>query len=324
MSHNFERTELEIFDQSLLKETVKGSFLSHMQIDCGVFEGRLMRVDLGSACIDYGHYNRRVIAQGELPKDRHTFGFLLQSPVETKIFKRTLPIGDMIFLPSGHEFGVFLSQNTQWICISFVKSFFENSFREIAGNSDVELPTRALLMTLPSNEKSTLCQLLETVVFQQEAPLVGQENPDSHDRLVEDLFLICGRTLTTSSQSKANWNNRSRLQLVGQIEEYFRLNNFARMKIPDICKLFNVSIRTLEYAFKETYGVTPLKYLNLQRLNAARQTLLESKKGTVTVTEIAMKAGFWHLSQFAGDYRSLFGETPSQTLHRSSSRNRLI
>jgi AraC family ethanolamine operon transcriptional activator len=36
----------------------------------------------------------------------------------------------------------------------------------------------------------------------------------------------------------------------------------------------------------------------------------------VTIQDIASHWGFWHLSQFAQDYRQLFGELPSDTLHK--------
>jgi AraC family ethanolamine operon transcriptional activator len=34
----------------------------------------------------------------------------------------------------------------------------------------------------------------------------------------------------------------------------------------------------------------------------------------VTIQDIASHWGFWHLSQFAQDYKKLFGELPSATL----------
>ncbi|MCK5375915.1 MAG: helix-turn-helix domain-containing protein, partial [Acidobacteria bacterium] len=32
------------------------------------------------------------------------------------------------------------------------------------------------------------------------------------------------------------------------------------------------------------------------------------------VTDVANNWGFWHMGQFAADYRKMFGELPSQTL----------
>jgi AraC family ethanolamine operon transcriptional activator len=43
---------------------------------------------------------------------------------------------------------------------------------------------------------------------------------------------------------------------------------------------------------------------------------LISPPSSETVTEVAFRWGFWHLSRFAREYRSMFGESPSETLRR--------
>lgn len=47
--------------------------------------------------------------------------------------------------------------------------------------------------------------------------------------------------------------------------------------------------------------------------------LWHSRPSQVRVTDIANDWGFWHMGQFAADYRELFGELPSQTLKRDFS-----
>ncbi|WP_408631189.1 helix-turn-helix domain-containing protein [Marinomonas shanghaiensis] len=54
-------------------------------------------------------------------------------------------------------------------------------------------------------------------------------------------------------------------------------------------------------------------YLRISRLNGVRRSLVQAKNGQA-VSDIAAQWGFWHLSQFAKDYKQLFGETPSKTL----------
>jgi AraC family ethanolamine operon transcriptional activator len=46
-----------------------------------------------------------------------------------------------------------------------------------------------------------------------------------------------------------------------------------------------------------------------------RQELKVAPAGTASVREIARRWGFWHTGEFAADYRRLFGELPSETLH---------
>jgi AraC family ethanolamine operon transcriptional activator len=53
----------------------------------------------------------------------------------------------------------------------------------------------------------------------------------------------------------------------------------------------------------------------LRRMHLARRTLRDIAPGLTTVTEIATRYGFWHFGRFAGEYKLLFGEAPSATLH---------
>ena len=84
--------------------------------------------------------------------------------------------------------------------------------------------------------------------------------------------------------------------------------------IPEICKAVGVSDNTLRVCCHEHLGMGPRRYLMLRRMHLARRALREATKDTTTVTEIATRYGFWHLARFAGEYQSLFGETPSVTL----------
>ncbi len=84
------------------------------------------------------------------------------------------------------------------------------------------------------------------------------------------------------------------------------------MTVQRLCRHTGVSKRTLEYAFDEQLGVTPKHFINFIRLNAVRKQL---RSGTVEkVVDAANAWGFWHMGQFAADYRKLFGELPSSTL----------
>jgi AraC-like DNA-binding protein len=86
--------------------------------------------------------------------------------------------------------------------------------------------------------------------------------------------------------------------------------------VPELCKAIGVSERTLRVCCQEQLGVGPKRYLLLRRLHLARRDLRKGSPDTTTVTEIATRYGYWHFGRFAGEYQSLFGESPSSTLHR--------
>jgi AraC-like DNA-binding protein len=87
--------------------------------------------------------------------------------------------------------------------------------------------------------------------------------------------------------------------------------------IPEICAAIGVADRTLRVCCQEQLRMSPKHYLLLRRMHLARRTLRESAPTATTVTETATRFGFWQLGRFAVAYRSLFGEMPSATLHRS-------
>lgn len=86
--------------------------------------------------------------------------------------------------------------------------------------------------------------------------------------------------------------------------------------LPELCRTIGVSDRTLRTCCHEQLGVSPKRYLVLRRLLFAHRALRRRTSGDSTVTEIATQYGFWELGRFAMEYRRLFGETPSATLHR--------
>jgi AraC family ethanolamine operon transcriptional activator len=105
-----------------------------------------------------------------------------------------------------------------------------------------------------------------------------------------------------------------RARLVCRAEEYVRANLGHPLSMFDLCREFDISERTLRYAFQEFRGLSPMAYFKVCRLNAVRQELKAAFAGTATVYEIAQRWGFWHTGEFAADYRRLFGELPSQSL----------
>lgn len=88
------------------------------------------------------------------------------------------------------------------------------------------------------------------------------------------------------------------------------------ISIGELCSTIGVSWRTLDRGFKEQLGIGPKAYLNRLRLGRVKSELLKAGP-EAGVAEIANAWGFWHMGQFARDYRFMFGELPSETLGRN-------
>ncbi len=101
--------------------------------------------------------------------------------------------------------------------------------------------------------------------------------------------------------------------------ELLQKHHHPSILVKDLCKAVGVSERTLEYTFQEHFGVSPKTYLNRLRFNKVRGELLINHPGSATVSTIAQRWGFWHMSQFSVDYAKTFHELPSETLKRPNS-----
>ena len=84
---------------------------------------------------------------------------------------------------------------------------------------------------------------------------------------------------------------------------------------PDIAEAVGLSIRALQAGFKSHFDTTPMAYVRRARLDRVREALTDGS--AESVTEAAMRWGVTHLGRLSGDYRTAFGETPSETLQRS-------
>ena len=84
--------------------------------------------------------------------------------------------------------------------------------------------------------------------------------------------------------------------------------------VRELCTAANVSERTLRESFVREYELSPLRFFRLWALEEAHRQLVGNQHDPGTVTEIATGLGFDHLGRFAGRYKQVYGETPSETL----------
>jgi AraC family transcriptional regulator, ethanolamine operon transcriptional activator len=135
-----------------------------------------------------------------------------------------------------------------------------------------------------------------------------------------DLLETLLATLRVANELEPSRTDRTRQtqsRIVKTVEAHVLSNIDDRVYVTDLCKAAGVSERTLEYAFKEVLGLTPMTYLIRLRLHRVRQALLAAVAERTTVSTEALKWGFWHFGEFSRAYKACFGELPSDTLRRT-------
>jgi len=107
---------------------------------------------------------------------------------------------------------------------------------------------------------------------------------------------------------------RDAMRLLRLAEEYLRSNIARPIFLDELCGALAVSPRRLHQVFITTCGLSPQVYLKRQRLMLVRRALRSGGADARLVKSVALGHGFWHLGNFARDYRAMFNECPSDTL----------
>jgi AraC family ethanolamine operon transcriptional activator len=164
-------------------------------------------------------------------------------------------------------------------------------------------------------------KILEEVRF-----LLGRlllvESKESPSRLQHDIVMMALLEVlkVETPQPATTQSYKHRKKVVDCARQFLDHHLDEPVTVTQLCKITNVSRRTLQYSFDSILGISPIQYLRISRLNGVRRALVQAPSSQ-SVSDIAAQWGFWHLSQFAKDYKQLFGERPSQTLEwRSQSK----
>ncbi|MEO5694851.1 MAG: AlkA N-terminal domain-containing protein [Usitatibacter sp.] len=88
-------------------------------------------------------------------------------------------------------------------------------------------------------------------------------------------------------------------------------------RLPDIAKQLGVTDRHLRRVFQEEFGVSPIEYVQTQRLLLAKRLLTDTD---MAVLAVAMASGFASLRRFNDLFRTRYRMTPAELRRKSPAR----
>jgi AraC-like DNA-binding protein len=141
-------------------------------------------------------------------------------------------------------------------------------------------------------------------------------HPESARGLEQALIEAMVACLATGDGSEEHGARRRHALIMQRFHRVAAEHPDQPLYIPEICKAIGVSERTLRVCCQEQLGTSAKHFLLVRRMHLARRDLTRATRKTTTVTEVATRYGFWQFGQFAGAYKSIFGERPSVTLAR--------
>jgi AraC family ethanolamine operon transcriptional activator len=293
---------------------LSGYDLNIHQIDRGSFSAVLQQIQSGAIFVNRFTTTRRLEVFGNPPPGVLTFGIPTEDCLpffwrgkssdgnSIQIYKKTTelemythPFFEAIDISMSEEKFVWLTE--QYGYPELIKTI--NRQEMIACGAAMLRPLRRILKNLChsiSQRPETLQSPIVQNIIQHEVPY----------------FLI--HTLVTDKMKEVKASKISRHLALKTVVNYLHETPNDKISLSEICTENDINVRTMQRAFQEHYGVTPKQYTQALRFNNVYKTLYKKDATKTQVSSIASQHGFWHMGQFAKDYKRHFGVLPSETL----------
>jgi len=316
MPDHFSQTN-HFHDFEIFTATLRSYDLDIRQLDQGRFSATLQQTASGAVLLSHFVGTRRLEIQGNPPAGFRTFG-----------------------IPTGK-------------CLPFIwrdKHSDGNTIQLYRDVTELEMVTQpffeAIDLSIPEDTLNQLCQTLgypelDKIIGDAEmlrcdpehmrilrnalhrTCLVLSDHPAQINtvRMQKEIELELPRLLLhaiQSTEAQALFTlPEKRQRALKKAVDYIKAYSTEPITLHDLCQETQVSDRTLQHAFLDHFGLSPKAYLRARRLNNVHKELFSADPVNTRIAEVAHAWGFWHMGQFAADYRRQFGELPSRTLSKN-------
>ena len=313
-------TRLETQEIDELAQYMKHADIELIQIGRTLTPSSLTQVSFDNLNLQIGQYGAPYISNATIDKDRSGMVYKINRDFPTTCNGYEIDSASFMFYGKNSEHIAINNGLCRWIYISFKPDYLEESLLDPFG---AKLDTRRNVSShLRCQAQASLDSLYgivnEIAEFANSNPLIFQNTDITKGMewsLLDTQVLILSNTLNSSPKNTYR-GKKSHESIIRQSIDFLKANSYEPIHVLDLCSALNVGMRTLYYAFREYFGISPIRYLRLVRYAKARRDLLSADRERTTVTDIAAKWRFWHFGRFSVEYKSLYGESPSETLHR--------
>ena len=318
MNGNNQQTQIfqqEFSNFEIFSTVLRGYDIDLQQLDCGSFSSHLQQIQSGNVFINRFSTTRRLEVFGNPPPSLRTFGvptnkclpFIWRNKYsmgntiqiykpDTELEMITHPFFEAIDISISEENFNSLLQRWELPELDKIINKREMAFCNPVKFQQLRTLLHSVCKTLESNpDKLKLNSILQNII-EYEVPYL----------LVQTLMLSENQ-ITKSTPEK-------RTHALKTAIEYIKTTPQKHSSFNVFCSETGINERTLQRAFLDQYGISPKSYAQAYHLNNVYKTLIKSNPKSTSISEIANRFGFRHMSQFAKDYRRQFGELPSETL----------
>lgn len=297
------------------------------QLTAGRFVGTITEL-----CLDHMQVFRETTSHSlrqtcEVQKDAYWFGIPVQrdgvdrgaNDVAGRIDTQIIDDDALAFRPGGIEFELLTPTGYEILGVVVNGAVLRRYAADVERVGLDDHVPRTAVVPIGGARKAQLCASLQQILDadqrgDDETPRVPLSSFARNALQASILASLFDLGPWPSTDEAAMPTRRRRQWIVSEARGYVLKHRERPIGVPELCERLHVSRRTLQYCFHDVLGMAPATYLRALRLNGARRALGDAQQRARSVQDVAAAWGFWHLSQFATDYRKLFGMRPSDTL----------
>lgn len=292
-----------------------GRDLAVTQLSPGPCLGHLLRANLGDMGFDAGDFEGDLRVRGAVARQAFGIVSVLERDGVINQGGHGVAEGDILALPPGGELDGRFQGRTAYAVVTAPWALVLQRAEAFEWPADPRFWTEVAISSPPPQARAACRRMLRSCAASLRA--MGDGVPArAIDLLRRELLDGLLSALAQAQEPPARRQGvLGAARIVRGAEDFVESGGVRQaVQVDDVCQALGISRRTLYRAFHDLLDVSPKAYLRLRNMSAARARLLDAAHQPTTVTQVALDHGFWELGRFAGAYRAMFGEAPSETL----------
>lgn len=136
-----------------------------------------------------------------------------------------------------------------------------------------------------------------------------EDNQNAKAEMLKSLSFIITNEIIRCILNKNSYSSLTPSSTINIVCNHMEQHFNNKITVNDLAQLCNVSPSNLNQLFKKEMHISPIEYLINLRLRKSKKYLRETND---SITDIAIKCGFYSASHFSSCFSKQFGLSPSQ------------
>ncbi|NEP34189.1 MULTISPECIES: AraC family transcriptional regulator [unclassified Moorena] len=307
-----------ITDVDSVKEFFKYKNREIIQLSPGPLQAKFLSIQVGNLFFVYNQVNQGIQLSGEGQNEYICFGIIYsENEKEYYSFRHPVEPQRTIFGFNGKGADAIFPQGITLTQIIIPVPTFDAYADQLQRQDlDDKFRSKNHVNLLPTGMNEIKDYVKELIWLAVHKPNWLQQ-PHIEELVRDDFLPLLISNIPTKLNSKCFLKASRRAKLIAQAEKKMLAHLEKPLTLKQLAQNLGSSSSALSYGFQDLFGLSPMRYLKVRRLNAVRERLKASEPERCTIAILASEFGFYSPCHFTRDYKAMFGELPSETLRNT-------